>query len=107
LLPDEFDLATATAIVRPRRARSVERLTGGGGNSAIFEIGCSDGSAVIVKVYSDLLHWKLEKEVFVYDLSGKAAPRLPCRRCWPPTTRRRSRRSAARPREGALLLEPP
>jgi hygromycin-B 7''-O-kinase len=67
LLPDELDLATATAIVKPRRARSVVRLTGGG-NSAVFELGCTDGTAVIAKVYSDLLHWKLEKEVFVYDL---------------------------------------
>jgi len=53
--------------VKPRRARSVERLTGGG-NSAVFEIACADGTAVIVKAYSDLLHWKLEKEMFVYDL---------------------------------------
>jgi Ser/Thr protein kinase RdoA (MazF antagonist) len=76
LLPDKLDLATATAIVKPRRARSVTRLTGGG-NSAVFEIACADGTAVIAKVYSDLLHWKLEKEVFVYDLlrrNGVAAP---------------------------------
>jgi hypothetical protein len=43
LLPDELDLATATAIVEPRRARFVERLTGGG-NSAVFEIGCTDAA---------------------------------------------------------------
>ncbi|MFL5936575.1 MAG: hypothetical protein ACJ76U_06995 [Gaiellaceae bacterium] len=73
--PDELDLAEATAIVEPR-ARSVERLAGGG-NSAVFEVGCSDGSAVIVKVYSDLLHWKLEKEVFVYDLLRRNAAAVP------------------------------
>jgi len=76
LLPDELDLATATAIVKPRRARSVERLTGGG-NSAVFEIGCADGTAVIAKIYSDLLHWKLEKEVFVYDLLRRSAVVVP------------------------------
>jgi hygromycin-B 7''-O-kinase len=72
LLPDRLDLATATEIVKPRRARSVVRLTGGG-NSAVFEIACADGTAVIVKVYSDPLHWKLEKEVFVYDLLRRNA----------------------------------
>jgi Phosphotransferase enzyme family len=33
----------------------------------------SDGGALVVKVYSDVLHWKMEKEVFVYGLlSGHA-----------------------------------
>lgn len=76
MLPDELDLATAAAIVKPRRARSVTRLSGGG-NSAVFEVACADETAVIVKVYSELLHWKLEKEVFVYGLLAERGIALP------------------------------
>ena len=66
----DLDLAAAQRLVAlgdtTLRAEAVTRLTGGG-NSAVFEVRAADGRAVVVKVYSDLLHWKMEKEVFVYD----------------------------------------
>ena len=49
------------------RAETVTRLDGGA-NSAVFDVRTSGGRAFAVKVYSDLLHWKIEKEVFVYGL---------------------------------------
>ncbi|MDQ3822088.1 MAG: aminoglycoside phosphotransferase family protein [Actinomycetota bacterium] len=62
---------TARLIVREldRRLRveSVEPLAGGE-NSAVYEIRCAGGPSLVLKVYSDLLHWKLEKEVFAYGL---------------------------------------
>jgi hygromycin-B 7''-O-kinase len=47
------------------RAETITRLVGGD-NSAVFDVRSHDGRAVVVKVYSDLLHWKMEKEAFVY-----------------------------------------
>src|SRR5262245_55557845 len=71
--PDDFELdpATADAVIAladPRlRAESITRLDGGG-NSAVFRVRTTSGAALVVKVYSDLLHWKMRKEVFVYRL---------------------------------------
>jgi aminoglycoside phosphotransferase (APT) family kinase protein len=66
-----LDQATADAVLRlvdrRLRAETVAKLDGGT-NSAVFEVRARDGRAVVVKVYSDRLHWKLEKEVFVYGL---------------------------------------
>ena len=66
----ELDLATADAIValvdERVGAEAVDRL-GGGANSAVFAVRRRDGSTVVVKLYSDFFHWKMQKEVFVYD----------------------------------------
>jgi len=67
----ELDLATADAMIALAdtrlRAKAITRLDGGT-NSAVFEVRTSGGRALVVKVYSDLFHWKMEKEVFVYGL---------------------------------------
>ena len=53
------------------RVESVSVLAGGE-ISAVYDVHCSTpagaGHHVVLKIYSDLLHWKMEKEVFVYDL---------------------------------------
>jgi len=74
----DFDLdpTTADAVIAladPRlRAEAITRLDGGA-NSAVFDVRTSGGRALVVKVYSDLFHWKMEKEIFVYGLlSGRA-----------------------------------
>jgi hypothetical protein len=46
------------------RTEALVRLTGGN-NSAVFEVREVGGRTVVVKIYSDLFHWKMEKEVFV------------------------------------------
>ena len=67
----DLDPATADAVVAladPRlSAEAITRLDGGA-NSAVFEVRTSGGGTLVVKVYSDLFHWKMEKEVFVYGL---------------------------------------
>jgi hygromycin-B 7''-O-kinase len=76
----ELDLETATqlvALAHPSyRAEATVKLTGGG-NSAVFEVPVSGSRAVVVKVYSDLLHWKMEKEVFVYDVIARHGVDVP------------------------------
>jgi aminoglycoside phosphotransferase (APT) family kinase protein len=68
---EDFDLDAETAdrvvaLAEPGfRTETVARLTGGG-NSAVFEVRSREGRALVVKIYSDLFHWKLEKEVFVF-----------------------------------------
>jgi aminoglycoside phosphotransferase (APT) family kinase protein len=76
----ELDIPTAKRVIAladpSLRPEAVVRLTGGR-NSAVFEARAPDGRAVVVKVYSDLFHWKMDKEIFVYDLlrqHGVAAP---------------------------------
>ncbi len=70
---EEFDLdyAIADRVVAladlSLRVETVVRLTGGD-NSAVFEVRSGDGRAVVVKVYTDFFYWKMEKEIFVYDL---------------------------------------
>jgi hygromycin-B 7''-O-kinase len=39
----------------------------GGNNSAVFEVARAD-QRVVVKIFSDALHWKMAKEAFVYRL---------------------------------------
>jgi len=76
----ELDLQTAGRIValagRSLRADSVTRLTGGA-SSAVFEVGTGDGTSVVVKLYSDLLHWKLQKELYVDRLLRERAVDVP------------------------------
>jgi hygromycin-B 7''-O-kinase len=72
----DLDPRTADAVIAladPRlRAETITRLEGGA-NSAVFDVSTTGRGALVVKVYSDLLHWKMEKEVFVYELlSGHA-----------------------------------
>src|SRR5919109_1578095 len=76
----DFDLDPTTAdsviaLADPRlRAETITRLHGGD-NSAVFDVRTRGGGALVVKVYSDLFHWKMEKEVFVYGLlRGHALP---------------------------------
>ena len=65
-----LDAATAdrvVALAEPGfRTASIARLSGGS-NSAVFEVRSSVGRVLVLKVYSDLFHWKMEKEVFVYE----------------------------------------
>lgn len=69
---DTFDIDIATAdrviaLAEPGfRTEAITRLTGGA-NSAVFDVKSRRGHSVVVKVYSDLLQWKMKKEVFVYD----------------------------------------
>jgi hygromycin-B 7''-O-kinase len=51
---------------------SVE-LRHGGGISTVYEIRCAQpDQRVILKVYPDTFHWKMEKEVYVYSLLDQA-----------------------------------
>ena len=43
----------------------------------MFEVQASDAAAVVVKVYSEPLHWKMEKEGFVYGLLQNHAIDVP------------------------------
>jgi hygromycin-B 7''-O-kinase len=67
----ELDRTTADAVIALAdpglRAEAITTLDGGA-NSAVFEVHTTGGRALVVKVYSDLFHWKMEKEVFVYGL---------------------------------------
>jgi len=69
---EDFDLDVATgerivALAEPGfQTETVVRLTGGR-NSAVFEVRSRDGRSLVVKLYSDRFHWKMEKEVFVYE----------------------------------------
>jgi len=47
------------------RVGRVAALTGGQ-NSAVFEVEAEDGSSLVIKIYSDNFHWKMQKELFVY-----------------------------------------
>jgi hypothetical protein len=90
------------ALAAPRlRAETIARLDGGA-LSAVFEVRTSGGGALVVKVYSDLLHWKMVKEVFVYGLLRDHALAAPV-----PLVLAASRAPAPRPREGALLFASP
>ncbi len=45
----------------------------GGGISTVYEMRCSQpDQRVILKVYPDTFHWKMEKEVYVYSLLDRA-----------------------------------
>ena len=65
-----LDAATAdrvVALAEPGfRTVGVARMTGGS-NSGVFEVRSSEGRVLVLKVYSDLFHWKMQKEVFVYE----------------------------------------
>jgi len=64
-----LDVATAQRLVAPAdpslRVSAVAALTGGQ-NSAVFQIDTEDGTSLVIKVYSDTFHWKMQKELFVY-----------------------------------------
>lgn len=49
------------------RVETVAELSGGM-LSSVFEVRTSDGGSLVVKVYPEQLHWKMQKEVFVYGL---------------------------------------
>ena len=74
----DLDLRTANRLLAGAgfRAADVVRLTAGG-MSAVFEARSAGGDGVVVKVYTDEWRWKMEKEVFVYDVlrqHGVAVP---------------------------------
>ena len=47
----------------------------GGENSAVYEVHTSEpADRLIIKVYSEELHWKLRKEIYVYGLLGDGLP---------------------------------
>jgi hypothetical protein len=66
----DLDGATAdrlVALAEPGfRTATIAWLTGGG-NSTVFEVRSSEGRAVVLEVYADLFHWKMDEEVFVYE----------------------------------------
>jgi aminoglycoside phosphotransferase (APT) family kinase protein len=67
----ELDYDTADRLIAladpALRTASVERLTGGA-NSSVFHVATTSGRDLVLKAYSDAFRWKLEKEVYVYDL---------------------------------------
>src|SRR5262245_64498277 len=68
--------AIAQKIVRRHRPSCVVEgleLRHGGNISAVYEIRCAKpDQPVILKIYPDTFHWKMEKEVYVYQLLGRA-----------------------------------
>jgi hygromycin-B 7''-O-kinase len=76
----DLQLGVASRLVRAggveSDAASVLPLFGGN-NSAVFEVVCENGASVVVKIYSDALHWKMRKEAFVYGILAADGPRLP------------------------------
>src|SRR5262249_25346133 len=70
-------VAVAQAIMRSHHASCVVEgleLRHGGNISTVYEIRCAQPSQpVILKVYPDAFHWKMEKELYVYRLLGRAA----------------------------------
>jgi len=75
-----LDRETAGRIValadHSLRAESVRRMTGGA-SSEVFEVGTGGGMSVVVKLYANLLHWKLEKELYVDRLLRDRAVDVP------------------------------
>ena len=70
----ELDLETASRLVGP--ASAVAPLTGGI-QSSVFAVQLVAGGSVVVKVFHADERWKMDKEVYVYDLlqaHGVAAP---------------------------------
>jgi len=78
--PIMLDLETAGALMGPVDATftpvDVIPVTGGD-NSAVFDLGSRDGRRVIIKTYSDELHWKMRKELFAYGLLDATRPEVP------------------------------
>src|SRR5215475_11236184 len=69
--------AVAQTIMRRHRPSCVVEgleLRHGGNISAVYEIRCAKpDQRVILKIYPDAFHWKMEKELYVYQLLGRAA----------------------------------
>ena len=49
----------------------------GGENSAVFEVRSQDGPSLVIKTYSEELHWKMRKELLAYGLLEATRPRIP------------------------------
>ena len=49
----------------------------GGDNSEVFEVRSDDGRSMIIKTYSDELHWKMRKELLAYGLLASTRPAVP------------------------------
>jgi aminoglycoside phosphotransferase (APT) family kinase protein len=68
----------ARAVLRPAfPSVVVDRVLprGGGENSAVYEVHTREpADRLIIKLYSEELHWKLHKEVYVYGLLGDGLP---------------------------------
>jgi aminoglycoside phosphotransferase (APT) family kinase protein len=68
-------MATAQAIMRRHCPWCVVEgldLCHGGNISAVYELRCAKPDPpVILKVYPDAFHWKMEKELYVYRLLGR------------------------------------
>jgi hypothetical protein len=64
-----------TILRRHRPSCVVERLEArhGGNISTVYEIRCAKpDESVILKIYPDIFHWKMEKELYVYQLLARA-----------------------------------
>ncbi|MFL5791076.1 MAG: phosphotransferase family protein [Actinomycetota bacterium] len=75
-----LDVETAKTLIRSVdegfAAVDVTSL-GGGDNSAAFEVRSDDGRSVVIKTYADELHWKMQKELFAYELLEATRPAVP------------------------------
>jgi len=61
------DLEAARAALPDFDVAAIDQLAGGS-NSAVYDVLIGIGERVVLKVYSELLRWKLRKEVLVYGL---------------------------------------
>src|SRR5262245_57870371 len=94
-IPVDLTMSTVAAMVSrvypDVEVQSVAPLAGGKIN-AVFEITCTKlPTKLVLKIYADTHHWKMEKEVFVYgllaDRPGVTAPTVlvtdSSKRLWP------------------------
>src|SRR5262245_59693126 len=64
---------TLTRRHRPSCVVEALDLRHGGNISTVYEIRCAKpDQPVILKIYPDTFHWKMEKELYVYRLLGRA-----------------------------------
>lgn len=73
------DLDTAAAAIQAIDAAfvPVDETPLAGENSAVFDVRSKDDRNLIIKTYSDELHWKMRKELFAYGLLEAARPAVP------------------------------
>ena len=68
-------IAIAQAIMRrhcPSGVIEGLELRQGGNISTVYEVHCTKpDQSVIIKIYPDTFHWKMEKELYVYRLLGR------------------------------------
>jgi aminoglycoside phosphotransferase (APT) family kinase protein len=66
-----LDLETAAALIRPVDETYIPLEVvplAAGDNSTVFEVRSRDERSLVIKTYSEDLHWKMRKELFAYGL---------------------------------------